>query len=118
MSNIWYGSLTNRVAEKCRQSKPEVGMGATEMCWSDRHAYEIIEVMDDRHIKVRKLDTKRIDKNGMSECQDYEYISNENNVVHTLFLTKKGDWRIKDGRRLGCNIFVIGYAEEYYDYSF
>lgn len=114
----WYGSLNNRVAEMCKQPKPEVGMGVTEMCWSDRHPYEIVNVIDDRHIEIRKLDTKRIDSNGMSECQDYEYSSNEDNPTVKLFLTKQNKWRERIGRRLGCNTFVIGYAEKYYDYSF
>lgn len=118
MSKVWYGNLTNRVAEMCKQPKPVVGMGVTEMMWSDRYPFEVIEVIDDRHILVRELDAKRIDSNGMSESQKYEYISNEENNVIKLFLTKQGKWREQTGRKLGCNTFVVGYAEKYYDYSF
>ncbi len=113
----WYGSLQNRLQEVSK-IKPEVGMGVTEMCWSDRHPYEVVEVIDDRHIKVRALDHKRIDSNGMSECQEYEYSSNEKNPVITLFLTKQGKWRQRIGRSLGCYSFYVGFAEEYYDFSF
>ena len=45
MSNIWYGSIQNRIAERNTGPKPEVGMGATECGYTDRHPYEIIEVM-------------------------------------------------------------------------
>ena len=115
----WYGSFQNRLAENCKQPKPEVGMGVTEYCWSDRHAYEITEVIDDRHIIIRRLDYKRIDNNGMSECQDYEYTSNPDNHSIKLFLTKQGQWKERIGSHsLGCNTFGIGRAEEYYDFSF
>lgn len=97
---------------------PVVGMGVTRCCWSDRHPYEIIEVKDDRHIVVREMHAKRIDTNGMSDCQDYEYTSNENGRVQELFLTKQGRWRDRQGRKLGCDGWALGYAQKYYDYSF
>lgn len=116
--SVWYGSLQNRIAERAEMPEPQVGMGVTEMCWSDRHAYEVVAIKDERHITVRALDHKRVDGNGMSEMQEYEYMSNPENSEINLFKTKKGEWREKNGRELGCNRFRIGYAEEYYDYSF
>ena len=116
----WYGSLNNRFMERTRGAKPEVGMGVTECLWSDRHPYEIIEVKDDRHITIRALNWKRIDKNGMSECQEYEYFSNPYGTVYTLYKNKKGIWV----RRVGKNGvdkssgWYIGKAEEYYDFTF
>lgn len=118
MSRAWFGSLDNRLMESSKMPKPEVGMGATECFYSDRHPYEVIAVKDDRHITVRALDSKRIDSNGMSESQTYEYFSNENNPPVNLFLTKQGKWRAKIGRSLGVNCFYIGHAEKYYDYSY
>ena len=117
MSKVWYGSITNRIEEKVN-TKPEVGMGVTEYCWSDTHAYEIIAVKDERHITVRRLDHKRIDNNGMSDSQQYEYFSNEANHTCELFFTKQGVWRERIGRHLGCNTWGVGRAREYYDYSF
>lgn len=119
MSRAWYGSVQNRIMESSAMPKPEVGMGATECGYTDRHPYEIIEVADDRHIIVRALDYKRTDDNGMSDCQDYEYSSNPENHTAKLFLTKKGEWRERyPSGKLGCNRFFIGRAEKYYDYSF
>lgn len=118
MSNIWYGSLQNRLLESGEMPEPQVGMGVTECFYSDRKPYEIIAVKDARHITVRELDWKRTDNNGMSDCQDYEYSSNPGNRTAELFLTKQGQWRQRYGRRLGCNCFFIGYAERYYDPSF
>ena len=114
----WYGSLQNRLEE--RMNAPEelyIGMGATELMYTDRRPYEIIAIKDDRHVTVRELDAKRIDKNGMGECQEYEYTSNPNNVTAELFKTKEGRWVERIGRKYG-STFRIGVAEKYYDYSF
>ena len=99
--------------------KPEVGMGVTEIWYSDREPYEITEVIDERHIMVRRMDYRRTDEGGFSEMQEYEYISNESYPSVMLFLTKKGQWRERIGKNgLGGNCFVIGKAERYYDFSF
>ena len=69
----WYGSVTNRIDEGRTFGEIRVGTGVTEMCYSDRHPYEVVKVIDDKHLLIRKCDAKRIDNNGMSECQEYEY---------------------------------------------
>lgn len=89
MSKVWYGSLNNRIEENkmfCEEIK--VGTGMTEYSYSDRHAYEVVEVKDQKHVKVREYDHKHIG-NG---CMDnhWELISNENNSVKTL--TKRGNY--------------------------
>lgn len=115
-----YGSLTNRLAERTRGLKPEIGMGVTQLLWSDRNPYEIIAVKDDRHITIRELDWNRLDNRGMSECQDYEYISNPNNRTYNLYKNNKGKWVIRVGRNGVDNSYgwYIGRAERYYDFSF
>lgn len=112
------GSFQNRLMELGRNPEPVVGMGVTETLWSDRHPWEIIEVIDSRHIVIRELDAKRKDHNGLSECQEYEYSSNPENRTAKLFKTKKGQWRERIGRRLGCTKFIIGRAEKYWDPTF
>ena len=115
----WYGSLQNRIIERSAMPKPEVGMGVTEICYSDRNPYEIVEVIDDRHIMVRRLDYKRIDSGGFSEDQEYEYFSNEEYPLQKLFLTKQGQWRMRIGRNgLGSWRYSIGHAEKYWDPHF
>lgn len=91
----WYGSISNRIEENKNYEGKDiyVGMKVTEYLWSDRHAYEVIKVFDQNHIVIRRLTAKRIDKNGMSECQDYEYISCETNSCEELKKTKAG-WKV------------------------
>ena len=91
-----YGSLNNRLEENKyyngTNNNLEVGTLATVYYYSDRHAYEVVEVKDQKHIKIRQLEAKRIDNNGMSDSQHYEYSSNEKNSIIELENTKYG-WK-------------------------
>lgn len=52
----WYGSINNRIMENGKDAEEiTVGMGVTEFFWSDRHAYEVIKVIDQKHIYIREL---------------------------------------------------------------
>lgn len=130
--NIWYGSVTNRIAENMKMPKPELGMGVTELCYTDRHPFEVIEILNEKKIKIREMKAERIDKNGMSDCQEYKYVQKPDGEVKTLVL-RNGKWRdlVKElendennklveveTRRLGGNGWLIGKAEYYYDFSF
>lgn len=88
MSKVWYGNLTNRLEENrmfCDEIK--IGTGVTEYYYSDRHPYEVIEVKDQKHIKVRELDHKHI---GESYSNNWELISNTENPTREL--TKRGKY--------------------------
>lgn len=52
----WYGSINNRIMEQGKSAEEiTVGMGVTEFFWSDRHAYEVTKVIDQKHIYIREL---------------------------------------------------------------
>ena len=52
----WYGSLQNRIMEQGKDAeKIIVGMGVTEFSWSDRHAYEVTQVISQKEICIREL---------------------------------------------------------------
>lgn len=88
----FYGCLTNRLEEgKQFVDEIKVGTGVTEYYYSDRKPFEVIEVITQQHIIIRELDSKRIDNNGMSDAQSYEYISNEKNPKYELVL-RNGIW--------------------------
>lgn len=117
MSDRLFGSLQNRLAERSAPPEPVVGMGCTELCYTDRHAYEIIEVKDARHCKARALDSKM--KPGTDWLdQDYDYFSNPNGTVVNLFKTLKGFWVEKYSDGSYGSRFALGYANEYRDPSF
>jgi hypothetical protein len=89
MSKVWYGNLTNRLEENrmfCKEI--EVGTGMTEYSYSDRHPYEVDEVKDQKHVKVRELDHKHVGDGCMDN--NWELVSNEHNSVRML--TKRGTY--------------------------
>ncbi len=91
---------------------PVVGMGATILCWSDRHAATIVKVTPTQ-VHVQRDIAKRIDTNGMSECQSYTYEADPTASVEVFRKTKRG-WLAAGGG----NGLRIGDRREYHDYSF
>lgn len=79
----WYGSINNRL-EEGNQFCPviEVGTGMTEYGWSDRHAYEVIEVRDQKHVTVRLLDHRHVGDGCMDN--NWELISNPDNPTKDM----------------------------------
>ena len=75
-----YGSVNNRFEENRQYCDTiKVGTGVTEYMYSDRHPYEVTKVITQEHVFIRAMDHERIDNNGMSDVQEYKYISNKNN---------------------------------------
>lgn len=89
MSKVWYGSINNRLEEnKMYCNEIVVGTGVTEYYWSDRHPYEVIEVIDQKHVKVRALNHRHVGYGYMDN--NWELVSDENNPVKML--TKRGKY--------------------------
>lgn len=148
MSKQWYGSVQNRLAENRQFCETiEVGTGMTEYMYSDRHPYEVIEVIDQKHVVVRELDHKNV---GGAYSNEWELISNEANP--TYLMTKRGKYwyrtdvftsEMLDDKSIAMMLYMahndvdrdellrrgkitryhrmnvsFGVAEYYYDYSF
>jgi hypothetical protein len=105
------GSLINHLYSRAIQPAPEVGMGATILCWTDRHPGTIIKVTPTQ-VHVQEDHAVRLDKNGLSECQKYAYSINPEGRVHVFRKTKKGY------RNTAGNGLTVGGRDKYYDYSF
>lgn len=126
------GSMTNHLYSRMTngQPKPEVGMGATVLSWSDREGATVVEAYEIKggyEVVVQEDDFKRIDKNGMSECQDYEYTANPNaRKLRFRFDDKHRGWRevyVKENGRVclvkgGGHGLRIGERDKYHDFSF
>ena len=106
------GSLINHVMSASVAPTPVVGMGITILHWTDRSAGTIVKVSPSGKTFWFTTDTtKRIDKNGMSEMQEYAYTSNLDATPSVARLTKRG-WR-----SAGLGI-ALGYRRAYHDFSF
>jgi hypothetical protein len=123
MSNTLYvntsghGSLTNAMYDQTRSNIPEVGMGVTQIMWSDLHPYTIIKILTSKRIMIQEDQAKRIDGNGYySESQGYEYTPNPGGETKTLFLNKHGKWKER-GHARG-STFLVGIRKEYRDPTF
>lgn len=88
MARKLYGSLNNRLEENRMFCETiEVGTGMTEYFYSDSHAYEVVEVIDQKHVKVREYDHKNI---GGAYSNEWELISNPDRPAQLL--TKRGNF--------------------------
>lgn len=111
------------------QPEPYVGMGATLLGWTDRYPATIVQVCKSKtgeviEIAVQEDDAKRVDSNGMSEAQEYEFTPNPNGTGYRFKKDRKGMWReIRMGEK-GRMVFTggrglrIGERDKYYDFSF
>jgi hypothetical protein len=104
------GSLFNHLFSASAGPAPEVGMGATVLLWTDRHAGTIIKVTP-KSFTLREDTAIRTDNYGMSDSQAYRYEPNPNGREWVFRLTKRG-WRS------GGTAVMIGHRRSYHDYSF
>ncbi len=94
---------------------PEVGMGATELCWTDRRAYTIIEVSKSGRRFTMQEDKATPLHEGMTESQSWIFDPNPNGCKEIVSLRKDGKWRVKGSNGLQV---LVGARQKYYDYSF
>lgn len=127
------GSLVNHLYSGSANPMPAVGMGVTLLAWSDRRPGTVRKVTElackawDFEIEVTEDDATRIDSNGMSEAQEYEYAVREDGY-RQLFRRERATGKWYEGRinaesgrfkRVGgANRILIGRREKYYDFSF
>lgn len=92
-----------------------VGDGVTVNLYSDSHAGTIIR-RTRCSLWIQRDAAFRIDKNGMSDCQDYRYERDPNGTVYQARWSEKWGCFIYGGHKDGKPISVG--RHEYYDYSF
>ena len=85
------GSMTNHILARATrgQPDPEVGMGVTILCWTDRHAGTIRAILPNGDIEVTSDRATLVKGSWLSEDQEYRYETIEN--AHPQ------RWRFKDG---------------------
>ena len=111
-------SFVNFVAGSSVQPEPEVGMGATILCWTDRQAATVVERPTPKTIVVQYDHAKRVDGNGMSDAQTYEYTPNTDGHKVTFTQRKNGAWVRKGEPLKGGQRVALGYRNHYHDFSF
>ena len=109
-------------------SMPELGGGATLSNGRDREGGTVIGTFTKgrfQYVSVQEDSKKRVDNNGMSEDQTYEYTSNPNGRIYNFRLEEKGWVEVvlnkETGRwnkpSYGERVF-FGARRAFYDFSF
>lgn len=87
-----------------------VGMGASGTYWTDLTPFEVVRVVSEKTIDLRKMDVEITGGDWLDP--EYELHSNENNPLVRARKTKSG-WKTADGMKI-----YIGTARYYRDPSF
>ena len=94
---------------------PAIGDGATLLYWTDRDPATVtrIEKIRGRYRVYIRLDkATRLDSNGMSDAQDYEFTPDPDAREEECRF-RKGRWETTGGTAV-----AFGFRSKYYDYSF
>lgn len=95
---------------------PQIGMACTEILYSDKYAYEVVEVVSGKKIRVRQKNYNVIDcYDGEAEVLDDWY----DDCLLTFTLRKNGGW-VMEGQpnKFGSVRLALGYGRTYVDPSF
>lgn len=118
-------SFVNHLYSAAKSPEPVVGMPATILSWTDRRPATVVEVNSKkRYIVVQEDNARRIDNNGMSESQEYEYTPNPEANRQVFRKMKDGSW-LRHVINPATNRLVkrsgglmLGRREKYHDFSF
>ena len=120
--NTETSSLVNHIMSS-NSTRPEVGKGATILRWTDRQAYEVVNVSKDgKEVVLQRYSPRRADDRGMTDAQEYIYDTLIESYLTLRF--RYGRWYEKyegeEGEKpVYCRAHVIfGEKMEYYDFSF
>ena len=97
---------------------PEVGQGATQLCWSDRHPYTIVQVINRKKIIVQADKEIYVQGSVQYGTAEYKYEANPNGVKVTVSLRHNNRWVTQGENAKTGTAFAIGYRRYYYDPSF
>lgn len=112
------GSFINNLMSNSRCAVPEIGMGVTQLCWTDRHPFTIIDIINDKTLVVQADESIRVDNNGMSDSQKYEYKQNPEGSIYIITLRKNGYWVTKGSSMKSGQRWHVGSRSRYYDFTF
>ena len=114
-----YGSIDNILCEGIGNNiELQLGMGITVLAYTDRYPATIISISkSSKSFQAQQDKARRIDGNGMSDCQQYVYERDENGCVFEFRKAKNGRYYTEGGQRNGYGC-IIGTREKYYDFTF
>lgn len=117
------GSLINHLYSRTNDAEAKVGMGATLLSWTDRHAATVVHVSGDI-VGVKRDNAKVVSGSAHDGSAVYEFSHNQeastelfrrgkDGKYHGVYLNKETGRYKKNG-----NNILIGRREEYRDPGF
>lgn len=111
-------SLVNNIMIQSASPEPVVGMGATRLMYSDRKPFTVVEVINSNTLVLQADDYKRVDNNGMSDCQEYVFSQNIDNPTYIVTKRKNGSWITKGQSMKNGQYWSIGVRSAFFDFTF
>ena len=114
------------ISDSFRSAKPTVGMPATFLSFTDRHAGTVSEIISPKKIRVERCDYKVTNEvKNYGDNVEYEYLPrsveelNEKPEGSIYTLRKNGKWIMQGASmdQTGLSV-MLGAREEYYDPHF
>jgi hypothetical protein len=111
-----YGSFQNHIFGNGKNEVvPEIGMGATEILWTDRYAWTIVAIPSPKTIIVQR---DKAHNTGGHGSNAWTYERDENGIKCAVTLRKNGQWIVK-GESLKNGIrFILNWRNAHYDWEF
>ena len=119
-------SLVNHIYSRSFTTDINVGDGATFLMWTDRKAATVIDVFTKgkyTYFTIQEDNVSRIDSNGMSDAQSYEYTPNPEGCTKTFRVTENGYQAVYVNPETGRFVntsgnVIVGRRSHHHDYSF
>jgi hypothetical protein len=98
---------------------PTVGTPVTLCYWSDNYPGTVIAVSESgKRITVQEDRATRVDDNGMSESQTWEYERDPEGATYVFSQRKNGRWYLVGQEMHTTPSCHVGSRRKYYDFSF
>jgi hypothetical protein len=104
--------------EGVRPPVVEVGMGATELHYSDCDPYTVIRVITQKKIIVQEDNWKIVKGSAQDGSAQYEYTRNPGGAKAVLTLRADGCWREEGFTKKNGGGWAVGFRRKYFDPSF
>jgi hypothetical protein len=112
-----YGSFQNHIFGNGKNEVvPQIGMGATQILWTDRHAYTIVEISPSGKKIIVQRD--KAHNTGGHGSNDWTYERDENGIKCAVTLRKNGKWIAKGESLKHGSRFILNWRNENYDWEF
>lgn len=93
----------------------DIGMGATIRFGSDCYPVTVVGISTSGYkLTLQEDDARRLDNNGMSDVQDYEYTRNPNGNIYYAYRRANGAYYLKGSKQQ----ISLGFRRKFYDFCF